>query len=441
MHGNPLTKAIESIPDSLQLFNLPRLEKAFEYSFTTTFAPIPSGASDVIEFYIPESDFYIDPSETYLYFKAQIEQIKTPGSDGKPSTDAKAAPCNGFFHLLFDRIDIQISGTPMINSFCDSGFKAFFYTLFNYSACVKKTILRSILWNEDTYRHIDKRDLPSANNLGLNARYDLMKDGALCEMEGRPMHNFFLLKQFLPPRLPIRMKFFRKQPAEFCLVSPSDGATFKINLTDVKLHVRMVKPTPRIDAALEKKLSTQPALYCLYNAPDISSRQLSSGLQSFFFENLFSSKRLPSRVLFALTTHQNYLGTVKDTPLHFPHHNLQEIRLTIDNNTRSYVMDWTKNHYLPLYLALATELGNKDFECSSNITYADIPQLALYPFDLTESHSTDELHVPSYKNVRLELKFSSTLTEPLQLLIFTEQPDMFSIDKQRNFINTVEVFK
>jgi hypothetical protein len=294
------------------------------------------------------------------------------------------------------------------------------------------------LWTADDYEYATERTLPNTNNLGLQSRYEITGDGKVFEMSGRLFHPLFQLKEFLPPKLEIRLKLYRKD-ANFCLVSPDETAKFNINLSDIKLNVRMVRLVPRIHAALEKKLNTTPALYTLYDSPDVETRNLSKDLKSFTIENLFGSKKLPSRVIIALTTHENYLGSLKTTPLHFPHYGLAEISLTIDNYTRTYKMDWKNNLYMELFVCLARELGNKDMDCSPNIKYGDIPNLALYPFDLTESHTMDDLQIPTHKNVRLELKFDTALTEPLQLLVISLQPEMFTIDKNRVLVNSIEI--
>ncbi len=58
---------------------------------------------------------------------------------------------------------------------------------------------------------------------------------------------------------------------------------------------------------------------------------------------------------------------------------------------------------------------------------------AFFPFDLTPNQNNDDIQITGNKTARLELIFNSPLTEPVELLIFSEQPRIFQVDKQKNF--------
>ena len=309
-----IAKAIETVPLALALHELPRLQKSLESSFTYAFTPVSASPdSDVIEFDIPEGDYYIDPSEISLYMKCQIvhtnKKTVTASPTGKPKTleeevaEARAevdfGACNNLFHLLFDKIDVQINGIPMANStYGDNGLKAFFYILFNYSACVKDTFLQSILWYMDTYTgaNIDERDLSSIRNYGAFKRFKITGKETVFELMGRPMHDFFMVNKYYPPKLHVRIKFFRKNP-EFCLVSNKDDPQLKIKLTDVKLNVRMVKPTAHREMQMHKELQKSPALYTVDDSPSIKTCRPDKGTEDFTFKYLFGDRRLPTRVI------------------------------------------------------------------------------------------------------------------------------------------------
>jgi hypothetical protein len=388
----------------------------------------------MIEFIIPKSEHFLDPSEIFLYFKCQI--MLASGTAG-----TQVAPINAFFYSLFDRVEVTLNGVPLSGTFQDCPYKAFFLLLFTCPKDVKKTALRTVLWAEDTYGFIKERALPPANNKGLETRYQISCDAKteknqIFEMQGRPMHDFFFLNSLIIPFVEIRIRLFRK-PAAFCLVTPADDSpVFNINLTDIKLQTRHIRVSAKAQAAIERKLATSPATYCNYGGIDVKARTLPKDQKTFALDNFFNSEALPDRVTFALVTQENYLGTLKSTPFTFENFGLQEIALIIDNEVLSYKVDFANGLYMELYTSLYTQLGMKSMDCTPSITYDAVGQaLTFFPFDLTATHNTDDLQPIVKKNVRVELKFRTFLTEPLQLLIFPQAPFLFTLDKNRTLVN------
>jgi hypothetical protein len=160
----------------------------------------------------------------------------------------------------------------------------------------------------------------------------------------------------LPSKTPLKIRFFRKS-ADFCVISTSDTAKFDIIISEADLQVEMVQMTEKADADLNRTLQTTPALYSLPNSMEITNRHIPKDTKNIVIDDLFSGKRLPSRVLLALVSEENYFGSLKYSPYYFPHFGLQEVGLTIGNGTGTYKMDWEKKHYMKLYAALATQLS------------------------------------------------------------------------------------
>ena len=427
------------VPEQFRLFEQPTLSAGVETAYTDIVLPAsPSTREDLVDFYVPISEYYTDLSETLLYLNAQISL---------PSDQTEAAPCNNFFYLLFDRIDVELNGVPLTTSYNDCGYKAFFHILLNYPDCVKNTFLQSIMWFPDDPDGIKLRNLPPeenktdrtlppSKNEGLRKRHILSALGKEFPMAGKIMHELFMVKQLLPPGLSIKVRLYRKD-AKFCLMSPSDTTNFKIKLTDLRLHVRHVKPNAKLTEAMEKKLRSSAALYCVNRGSNVKTKGLPKDVKSISIDNIFNSEALPDRIIFALVPHNQYLGSLASSPYNFEPHGLEEISLTIDNTTITYKMDFFADQYMELYLAIATQLGNKDLHCSPNIEYSDVGKsMAIYPFDLTPMRdSTDCLHQLKAKNARLDLKFRETLKEPLQLICYMESPFLFSINEKRE-VNT-----
>jgi hypothetical protein len=434
------TKAEEIIAEDIAgLFDPPRIEASYETSFPGDTVPLAtSSRADLLEFLLQKSEHFLDTSECYLSMHCKI-------LNQSPASKFQAAPVHAFFYALFDRVEIELNGTPLTSTFRDVPYKAFFTILFKYPKCVKDTSLGPMLWIEDEWKYITERKLPPENNEGLEARYNIAYDVATnlpreFQVIGRLMHEFFFLEEYIIPGVQVRMRLFRK-PDSFCLLTNADDNTqFEIQLTEIKLHYRYVKPFPKYVNAIEKKLSSTAATYAIYDAFDIRARQLQAGMKSFALDNFFDSQVLPNRVIFALVTDENYLGSLKHNPFHFQSFGLEQISVIIENQTLSYKVDFEHGFYGELFMSLSSQMGMKQFDCSPNIKYADMANgLAFFPFDLTASRDTHNAHISTTKNVRVELNFKNFLTQHLQLLILTESPFMFQLDKQRNLINNVKL--
>ncbi len=428
----PIHKAIETFPEQLELFEKPTVQNAIESSFYSTIVPLtPNLNAEVLEFEFISSEHFIDPADTFLYLRCKIEnhnQFKLANGQS-----AVAGPVNAFFYMLFDRIDVELNGTPIEVGFNNLPFKGYYKCLFNCSHGVRKTMARGILWDKDVAPHFDSADpTQMGRNIGLKTRYKQTKDEKIFELFGRPMHEIFYMQNFLLPGVRVRIKLFRKDPS-FCLMSEAKQAKFRVDIVEAGLKVRHIKLDPKVTAQLEKQLTAaSPACYVLPNCVEVKDRQIVPGARVYAIENFFGSDRLPSKVTFALLPHSTYIGTIETNPLNFVTHKLEEISLTIDNQTERYVIDEDGKNYIQLYTAVASEFGNEDQDVHENIGYDELLNgYAFFPFDLSPSRTMCDLEIPRLKSVRLELKFKEALTTPLALLCFMETSHIFHVDKLR----------
>ena len=152
------------------------------------------------------------------------------------------------------------------------------------------------------------------------------------------MHELFLQTQYLPPGVQLRVKLYRKQPS-FYLLTDDGNTSYRVNIQDARLITKFVKLTPAFQTQFDKIFSTKAATYTIYDATDVKTRQLQKGLQTFSIDNFFAGDKLPNRVVFALVDHFAYSGSFFRNPFNFATFGLEEILLSLDNNTYSYKID------------------------------------------------------------------------------------------------------
>ncbi len=214
-----MNKVEELFPEQLELFEKPIVRKAIEASFYNHVAPSSTKLdADPLEFYYTSSEYYIDPSDVYLYLKRKIESSKTVSTD-------VAGPVNCFFYALFERIEVELNGVPIDAGFNNLPYKGYFKSLFNSEYGVRETTPRGILWQEDTAEKFDDEDPVNGLSIGLKDRYLITKDKKEFEMYGRPMHELFYMNSFILPKASLKIKLYRTKP-KFGLMSGATNLDF-----------------------------------------------------------------------------------------------------------------------------------------------------------------------------------------------------------------------
>ena len=177
------------------------------------------------------------------------------------------------------------------------------------------------------------------------------------------------------------------------------------------------------------------------NCVEVRDRQLAPGSRAYTIENFFAGEKLRAKITFALVSHKAYVGSYQLNPLKFSSHGLEEISLTIDNQTEKYTIDEQGGNYLQLYLAVASQAGGlEELKGAEGLSQAPIKyeqllkEFAFYPFDIAPSRTGSDFSKPRVGNVRVDLKFKEKFAEPLELLCFFENTRMFLIDKSRKVI-------
>ena len=113
------------VPESLHLFEYPKLEEGFNRIYDD-YHPISSlTGGGALEFIIPKRDHeYIDLKNIQLHVKAKIVK-----EDGTAITAAdKVAPVNLLLHSMFNSVDLYLQGERVCQD-CYYSYKAYMKTL------------------------------------------------------------------------------------------------------------------------------------------------------------------------------------------------------------------------------------------------------------------------------------------------------------------------
>ena len=122
----------------------------------------------------------------------------------------------------------------------------------------------------------DSEDMDKiSENLGAERRTRVFDSSKSVTLQGPLFQDIFMQKRYLlnNTRMTIRLD---RSPLEFVLLNLEAAGSYKLQLEDVVLKVRMIELNPATQYAISKSLETKPALYP-YTRRDIRVENLPVG--------------------------------------------------------------------------------------------------------------------------------------------------------------------
>ena len=423
----------ECLRSELDLWLVPPTQTALEATHWVPYKPLTTlDSSNTVEFSIPGAgNEYIDPAHTLLYVKAKI--VHGDGSDIQPAENNDAAPVNYAMHALWSQVDVSLNQKVISHSSMTYPYRAYLESVLNYDASAKSSHMTQRLWYQDTPGHFDSLD--SAQNLGLAWRRSRTANSRAWEVMG-PLHvDFFNQDHFLLNNVELRIKLIRNRDA-FALMSTTGNE--KIKLLDATLYVRKVTISPSVLLAHAQALEKSPAKYPV-NRVDLKTVTIGQGLRDKNIDNLFLNQ-LPQRVIIGFVDNRAFNGDFTRNPFHFQHFDLSYLSLMIDGHpipSQPLTPNFRSGLYMECYNTLFSGTGIHWKDEGNQIKYEDYARgLTLFAFDLSPDLSASEPHWNLQKQgtLRLEVKFSEPLAQPINAIIFAEFQNIVEIDRNRSVI-------
>ncbi|XP_034238079.1 uncharacterized protein F54H12.2-like [Thrips palmi] len=287
------------------------------------------------------------------------------------------------------------------------------------------------MWYEDTPGHFDSLD--GRENLGLAWRRSRTSNSRQFELMG-PLHiDFFNQDHFLLNNVEMRIKLIRNRDA-FTLMSTA--GTERIKLLDATLYIRKVAISPSVMLGHAQALEKSPAKYPV-NRVDIKTVTITQGLRDKNLDNLFMNQ-LPQRIIIGFVDNRAFNGDYARNGFNFQHFNINYLSLMVDGHpvpSQPLTPDFGNGLYMESYNTLFCGTGIHWKDEGNNISYSDYPGgNTLFCFDLSPDLSASEPHWNLQKQgtLRLELKFSAPLAQPINCIVYAEFQNLIEIDKHRN---------
>ncbi|XP_071950809.1 uncharacterized protein F54H12.2-like [Antedon mediterranea] len=428
----------ECLKSELDLFSVPPTQTSITKGQWVQYHPFNS-ITDVgpLQFNIQgSSEEYMDLSQTMLNVKLKI--TKQDGTDLQPADPV--GPANLLLQSLFSEVDVSLNErliTPSTNTY---SYRALIETLLTYGSDAKNTHLTGGLFHKDTAGKMDVADptlAENAVNKGLKKRAQYIGGSRFVDLIG-PIHcDIFFQDRMMLNGVDVKIKLHRSKNA-FSLMSSDAAAGFKIRLEDASLFVRKVRLNPSIALAHAKALERGPAKYPLRRV-EVKTLTIPRGNLSFTRESLYNGN-LPKRLVVGLVTTEAFNGSYEKNPYNFQHFNTNFLALYIDGEQ----VPWKPlkptfedgGNYMLAYQSLFSGSNTLFQDTGNQISRDDYPKgYSLFAFDLTpDLANAGHFNLIRQGNIRLEIQFSTALTETINILVYSEFDSIIEIDKSRNVI-------
>ncbi|HEY6435190.1 MAG TPA: hypothetical protein VIY47_01255 [Ignavibacteriaceae bacterium] len=432
---------------AVDIFRLPVHDESMIGGFTSIIRPVNN--SDPFIFRIPAQGMsYLLLAAARLYMVLRVVR----GDGTEVTDDDYVSVINLIGNSIWEKIDVEIGGVlvPELGNLF-ANYKAYLETLLSYSYDAYNSHLqasRFIMDDAREYEDIGVRhkaavvagqgiaaqaEVPfkASENQGFITRREMCNNSKRFEVISPVVSDFMQIKKLLPPGVPVSLIFTRARDA-FTILSNKPGADFKIEIEDIKLHVRHVNLKPDLTTAHRRLFEIRPACYPIKRTI-IKVSAHAPGLTSITLPSCFLGV-MPKSLIVALVPSTSFHGSYSKNPYFFPHLNLKSMFIRVNNRqipSEPFTPDWDNKMYLREYRALFDSTGIAHCDMGNLITP---PHFAggstLFAFDLTPDECAGRhLHTRDTGWLDVEMYFKEALKASVNVLLFAIFDNVIFIDK------------
>ena len=419
--------------------------------------------SHVLDFHIPE-DQHRFTSTRGIYLKLDFNVTFADGSDLR---GGDAVFLSFGAHGLFSHCMLAINGreTPAI---CNYAYSAALVSALGIGREMQKGALEE-MWGLKIPSNLTSSDVTkSEKQSAFFPAIATVSNSKNVSLYLRPVSDVLMsMSQMLPPGMRLRLCMQRSQP-EFalCYLPPPPPPTsqdddedynedpppppppppephFRINFTCASLFVPRVKYSPDITSRALSSISSGGLLKYTRLASLVYG--INPGSLSFRSYDVYSGSPLPKTIYAVLVKQRSYFGSLSQLSCYFETAGVQRLRWMAGGRDLQAEEQTTQFTYLPNgslfppksnaitpFVTLMRTLGLlTQPKQSPPITYSDF---LLGGFMFTLSLSTCTSLSALSGSLDLELTFKEQTTEPLFLLIFSEDDAVLRFDGNRNVL-------
>ena len=367
---------------------------------------------------------------TFLHVRTKV--TLPTGDKLPPNTDV--APVNYYLHSLFSQVDVSLNDTLITSSENTYPYRAYLEATLNYGEEAKRGHMTAALFYKDTPNSID--DTQGDGNSGLKIRRNVASQSQELDLMGRLHCDIFAQDRYMLNGIDVKVKLVPSKDS-FNIIAHDIAVGYKSVITHATLVVRKAKLNPAVSLAHEKALMKGNAKYPLKRVT-LKTFSIPKGMLSHIQDNLFLSQT-PTRIVIGLVTSAAFNGSYKVNPFNFQNFDLTYLNVTSDGRTvtgKPLSMDYSHNQYVRAFFGTNLAMGLIGRDAGNDLEYRHFKNgYALYAFDLSPSLlDGEQFEMAKSGPLSIEIKFSTVIAEPLQVIVYAEQDSIIEISKTRQVL-------
>jgi len=237
----------------------------------------------------------------------------------------------------------------------------------------------------------------------------------------------------------INISIFLNDPNFYLLCGDTVKPT--VNILDAVLFVHKSKINSKVVDAHNLALNNTPAKYPI-NRKEVKSFNVSQGVLDYHINDVYNIV-LPRRIYVFCVNQEAFNGNFKKNPFNFHHYDIREICCYFNgaqHPMKPYQPDFSNGKYLREYYGLFEAANQTVGESAISIKRFDYGNgFTIFGFnfapDLNDgADMCGYLSPQNYGNLRIEIKFNKALSEPINVLVFSEFDSLIEINQERKGI-------
>lgn len=433
------SESCECVDSSLDIFSVPSTQTEMEQAKYDKSYPISTpGKTGPIEFTIPATELYIDPSRIFLYLKLKILDGDGDALPDPPvvaadapiviPNESKVAPINYFHATQFKSVEIYING-KLISTNNLYAYRAYFETVCTFSDAAKKHQMECALFHKDVPNMNEHTFALVTTNTGLKTRFEKTQYSNTFETYGKLHSDILNQEKFLIPGCELRIILHRNDP-KFSLMAHTAGQSYSIQIDKAVLFVRRIKISDSVREAHQLAILKTNAKYPVKkvdikfftrgaNRSDISEPNLCTGI-------------LPRKVLIGLVRTDAFSGSLHYNPFNFSHFNVSSISLRNNGSSVPFEtidVDYANDNYKLGYMSLMQATGHLFSNSDNGITLSDYKDgYTIYGFDITPDESFGgNFQLLKEGKLSLDLTLNVNTTHSITIVAYFEYDGLIQI--------------
>ena len=423
-------------PSTLDIFTIPPTQYAIQNNLTTEHRPIATiNSGSVITFIInTSSDEYVNLKDLLLRVKLRVNIKKADGTTPATSDWTQISPVNYLMHSLFKQVTLEINGKQVTVSPQTYPYKAMFESIIGFTNDAKTSYLTASGYFKDSTSNPEVIDT-TRNSLINPGKAE--ENGKTIELLGKPHIDFAFQERALIGGSKIKIELTPHDPS-FYLRADTTKVSPSVEFLDASLFINRSKVSPLILEAHNKALMKGNARYPICRN-EVKTFSISTGTLSASIDNIVNGQ-IPRRAFVAMVTNDAFNGSYSKNPFNFQHFNCNFISTYIDGvqyPSIPFTPDFKEGLYTREYLGFFEAVNQLTTDSTISITKQNyIKGNTIFGFNYAQDFSNSciqEGHANPIKrgSMGLQLRFSETLTQTINILVYLEYDNLIQIDSDR----------